>query len=68
MFVKEVPRRLLMLQGEITTGILRKLHSCFVLGRPASVLDPAICYPESEFSFFFSVLLANSMVKVKAAP
>jgi hypothetical protein len=39
-----------------------------MLGKSASVLDPDMCYPESEFSVFFSVLLANFMVEVKVAP
>jgi hypothetical protein len=63
--VTKVPRRLLKLKGEITTGILRKLHNCFVLGSPASVLDSDMCYPESQFFCFFSYFHTNSMVKIK---
>jgi hypothetical protein len=66
--VTNVPRRLLKLKGEITKGILRKFHSYFMLGSPASVLDLDMCYPEREFSCFFSFLHTNSMVKAKVAP
>jgi len=64
----KVPRRLLKPKGETTTGILRKVHSCFVLGSPASVLDPDMCYPESEFSSIFFFPPYNSMVTVQVAP
>jgi hypothetical protein len=41
-----------MLKGDKKTGIPRKLHTPFVLGSPASILDPDMCYPESRASSF----------------